>query len=140
MIEFSEHATHTRWNDAALYGEFYQVLAECIKDQLLSLDQPQMFQQLKVNALKCNTHYWEFHGKKAAPSGQNRQSASASAPEKLGSNPTASSNAFSASCTNPGLREDGKLTQEEQECRHLKGLHYYCGLTINLPSPDCHNS
>src|SRR5882724_11436564 len=23
MIEFSEHATHTGWNDAALYGEFY---------------------------------------------------------------------------------------------------------------------
>jgi len=38
MIEFSEHATHTGWNDAALYGEFYWGLAECIKDQLLSLD------------------------------------------------------------------------------------------------------
>ena len=29
MIEFSEHAMHTRWNDVALYGEFYQGLAEC---------------------------------------------------------------------------------------------------------------
>ena len=38
MTEFSEHAIHTGWNDAALYGEFYQGLAECIKDQLLSLD------------------------------------------------------------------------------------------------------
>jgi len=38
MIKFSEHATHTGWNDAALYGEFYRGLAECIKDQLLSLD------------------------------------------------------------------------------------------------------
>jgi len=59
MIEFSEHATHTGWNDAALYGEFYRGLAECIKDQLLSLDCPQMFQQLKVDALRCNTRYWE---------------------------------------------------------------------------------
>src|SRR5882724_8631222 len=38
MIEFSEHATHTGWNDVALYGEFYRGLAERIKDQLLSLD------------------------------------------------------------------------------------------------------
>ena len=59
MIEFSEHATHTGWNDVALYGEFYQGLAECIKDQLLSLDHPQMFQQPNADALKCDTHYWE---------------------------------------------------------------------------------
>src|SRR5882724_9474704 len=55
MIDFSEHETHTGWNDAALYGEFYWGLAERIKDQLLSLDRPQTFQQLKVAALKCNT-------------------------------------------------------------------------------------
>ena len=35
---------------------------------------------------------------------------------------------------------DGKLTQEEWEHHHLKGLCYYCGLTIDLPAPDCHNS
>src|SRR5882724_7069696 len=73
MIVFSEHATHTGWNDAALYGEFYQGLTECIKDQLLLLDQPQMFQQLKVAALKCDTRYWECQGKKTTPSGGNRQ-------------------------------------------------------------------
>jgi len=38
MIEFSEHVMHTGWNDVALYGEFYQGLSECIKDQLLLLD------------------------------------------------------------------------------------------------------
>src|SRR5882724_53459 len=91
MIEFSEHATHTGWNDAALYGEFYQGLAEHINDQLLSLDRPQMFQQLKIAALKCDTCYWECQGEKTTPSGRNRQSASSSAPEKSGSNPTASS-------------------------------------------------
>ena len=63
MIEFSKHATHTGWNDAALYGEFYQGLAECVKDQFLSLDRPQMFQQLKVATLKCDTNYWERQGK-----------------------------------------------------------------------------
>src|SRR5882724_8587114 len=39
---------------------------------------------LEYNALKCNTRYWEHQGKKATPSGWNRQSASTSAPAKLG--------------------------------------------------------
>jgi len=38
------------------------------------------------------------------------------------------------SCTNPGIGADGKLTQEEQERHCLKGLCYYCSLTINLPA------
>jgi len=140
MIEFSEHATHTGWNDVALYGEFYRGLAERIKDQLLSLDRPQMFQQLKVAALKCDTRYWECQGEKATPSGWNRQAASSSVPVKLGSNLTASSDAATTSHTNPGLGVDGKLTQEERERRRLKGLCYYCGITIDSPAPDCHNS
>src|SRR5882724_1249157 len=89
-----------------------------------------MFQQLKVTTLKCNTHYWECQGEKTTPSGQNRQSASSSAPEKLGSNLTVSSNAATTSCTNPGIGADGKLTQEEWEWRRLKGLCYYCGITM----------
>src|SRR5882724_5188683 len=140
MIEFPEHVTHTGWNDVALYGEFYQGLAERIKDQFLSLDLPQTFQQLKVDALRCDTCYWERQGKKTAPSGRNRQSASSSAPGKSGNNPTASSNAPMTSRANPGIGADGKLTQEERECCRLKGLCYYCGLTINLPAPDCCNS
>ena len=40
MIEFSEHAAYTGWNNVALYGEFYQGLAERIKDQLLNLNRP----------------------------------------------------------------------------------------------------
>src|SRR5882724_3962973 len=115
MIEFSEHATHMGWNDAALYGEFYWGLAECIKDQLLSLDRPQTFQQLKVDALRCDTCYWERQGEKASPSGRNRQASSSSMPVKSGSNPTASSDAATTSRTNPGLGADGKLTQEERE-------------------------
>src|SRR5882724_6480929 len=140
MIEFSKHATHTGWNDAALYGEFYRGLAECIKDQLLSLDDLQMFQQLKIDTLKCDTRYWERQGEKTASSGRNRQCASSSAPAKSGNNSTASSDTPAASRANPGIGADGKLTQEERERRRLKGLCYYCGLTINLPAPDCRNS
>src|SRR5882724_10432117 len=99
-----------------------------------------MFQQLKVAALKCDTCYWERQGKKAAPSGRNRQAASSSAPVKSGSNPTALSDAATTNRTNPGIGADGKLTQEEWECRRLKGLCYYCGITIDPPAPDCRNS
>src|SRR5882724_8862238 len=117
MIEFSEHVTHTGWNDVALYGEFYRVLAEHIKDQLLWLDCPQMFQQLKVDALRCDTRYWECQGEKTTSSGRNRQSASSSAPAKTSNNLTTSSDAPTTSWTNPGIGADGKLTQEEREHR-----------------------
>src|SRR5882724_6461647 len=99
-----------------------------------------MFQQLKVTTLKCDTRYWECQGKKTTPSGWNRQSASSSAPAKSSSNPTTSSDAAMTSHTNPGIWADGKLTQEEWECCRLKGLCYYCGITINSPAPNCRNS
>ena len=82
MIEFSKHATHMGWNDAALYGEFYGGLAEHIKDQLMSLEHPATFQQLKTDALRCDSRYWERQGEKGTPTGRNRQSAFATTPSK----------------------------------------------------------
>jgi len=82
MIECSKHATYTGWNDEALYGEFYQGVAEHIKVQLLLLDFTQMFQQLKADTLKCDTCYCECHGEKATPSGWARQSAFTTTPAK----------------------------------------------------------
>jgi len=99
-----------------------------------------MFQQLKVAALKCDTCYWERQGEKTTTSGRNRQAASSSTPAKSVSNPTASSDAAMTSRTNPGIEVDGKLTQEERECCHLKGLCYYCSITIDSPAPNCCNS
>src|SRR5882672_11333676 len=86
MIEFSEHATHMGWTDAALYGEFYQGLAEHIKDQLVSLECPATFQQLKTDALRCDSHYWEHQGEKGTPSSRNWQSAFATTPSKMPGN------------------------------------------------------
>src|SRR5882724_1508993 len=110
---------------------FSQVRKPILDNQLLLLDCPQTFQQLKADALKCDTHYWECQGEKTAPSGQNRQSASTSTP---------ASDAPKTSHTNLGIGVDGKLTQEEWEHRQLKGICYYCGLTIDLPSSNSHNS
>src|SRR6266481_3656988 len=64
MIKFSEHAAYIGWNDAALYGKFYWGLAECLKDQLLNMDHPQTLDQLKIDALKCDNHYWECQHEK----------------------------------------------------------------------------
>jgi len=117
-------------------GEFYCGLAERIKDQLLSLDRPQTFQQLKIDALRCNTRYWERQSEKTASSGRNRQSAL-----PLHQQNRATTRPCHLTLPRPvepiqASEQDGKLTQEERERRRLKGLCYYCGLTIDLPAPD----
>ena len=101
-----------------------------------------MFQQLKADTLKCDTHYWECQGEKATPSGQARQSAFTTAPVKLGNPPTSSTNLLKPAYSNFGshIGTDGKLTDMEWEHRCTKGLCYYCALSINLPAPDCCNS
>src|SRR6266481_3509690 len=80
MIEFSEHAAYTGWNNTALYGKFYRGLAKHLKDRLLNMDCPQTLDQLKINALKCNSHYWECQHKKGPTllTGRSRPSATTS--------------------------------------------------------------
>ena len=140
MIEFSEHATNTGWNDAALYGEFYWGLSERIKDQLLSLDCPQTFQQLKADALKCDTRYWERQGEKAAPTGRGRQSNFTAAPAKLDNALNSSTDPPKPARNNPRLGADGKMTKAERERRRANGLCYQCALSLTVPAPDCRNS
>src|SRR5882672_2505971 len=128
MIEFSKHATHTGWNDVALYGEFYRGLAEHIKDQLMSLEHPATFQQLKTNALRCDSRYWECQGEKGTPTSRNRQSAFVPTPSKMSGTTTTTTDTSKQAKGNTGsqFRADGKLTEVEHEWRHIKGLCYYC--------------
>src|SRR5467141_2546041 len=141
MIEFSEHATHTGWNDAALYGEFYCGLAEHIKDQLVSLERPATFQQLKTDALRCDSRYWERQGKKGTPTGRNRQSAFATTPSKTPGTTRATTDTLKLAKGNTSSQfgTNGKLTEVECEWRHVKGLCYYCALSIDVAAPDCCN-
>src|SRR5882672_3496797 len=121
MIEFSKHATHMGWNDAALYGEFYRGLAERIKDQLMSLECPATFQQLKTDALRCDSHYWEFQGEKGTPTGRNQKSAFATTPSKMPGTTTATTDTSKPAKGNAGsqFRTNGKLTEVEREWRHI---------------------
>ena len=108
---------HTGLNDGALYGEFYQGLAENIKDQLVSLEHPATFQQLKADTLKCDTCYWECQGQKGAPSGQNQQSAFVATPSKMSGTTTTMTDTSKQAKGNTGSQfgADGKLTEVECE-------------------------
>src|SRR5467141_1091699 len=141
MIEFSEHATHRGWNDVALYGEFYQGLAERIKDQLVLLECPATFQQLKTDTLRCDSRYWECQGEKGTPTGLNQQSAFATTPSKMPGTTTAMTDTSKPAKGNTGSQFGtyGKLMEVEHEWRHVKGLCYYCALSIDVATPDCRN-
>src|SRR5882672_10554702 len=130
MIEFSEHPTHTGWNDAAIYGEFYHGLAERIKDQLMSLECPATFQQLKTDALRRDSHYWEHQGEKGTPTSRNRQSAFVPTPSKMSGTTGATTDTSKPAKGNTGSQfgTDGKLTKVEHKWQHVKGLCYYCAL------------
>src|SRR6266481_7001292 len=139
MIEFSEHAAFTGWNDTALYSEFYRGLAERIKNMLLHMERAITLNQLKIDALKCNNRFWEREHKKilvpvscakAIPSTTTQPVKPASNP--LGNNP------------NPDHKDlgnilgtDGKLTEAEKERRRTKNLCLYCGERPDSHTKDC---
>src|SRR5882672_9191347 len=108
----------------------------------MSLECPATFQQLKTNALRCDSHYWERQGEKGTPTGQNWQSAFATTPSKTPSTSAVTTDTPKPAKGNTGSHfgTDGKLTEVEREQRHIKGLCYYCALSINVAAPDCCNS
>ena len=131
MIEFSEHAAYTGWNDVALYGEFYHGLAERIKDQLLNLEQPQTLKQLKVDALKCDNRYWERQHEKLPTPTSRTKTSTTMAPTSSATTQGKSATVPRLSTENPNqpkkelgnvLNADGKLTEAEKEWQCAKGL------------------
>ena len=114
MIEFSEHAAYTGWNDAALYGKFYWGLAKRLKDQLLNMDHPRTLDQLKIDALKCDNCYWEHqHEKGPTPL------TSHSRPLATTSTLTASQPAWPS--TNPCPAQGDRLNQVRKDLGNILG-------------------
>jgi len=116
----------------ALYGEFYRGLAERIKDQLVLLNAPQHSNNSKLT-LECDSHYWEFQGEKGTP------------PVRIGSQPLHHSfqNVWYHHYNDDNSKQakgnmgsqfgaDGKLTEVERKRRRVKGLCYYCALSIDV--------
>jgi len=91
-----------------------------------------MFQELKVDALKCDARYWKCQGKKATTSGQARPSAFTATPTKSGNPPTSSADSPKPAHGNvgPQFRTDGKLTEAENECHCSKDS----AITVQYPS------
>ena len=124
MIEFSEHAAYTSWNNVTLYGKFYWGLAERLKDQLLTMDQPHTLDQLKIDALKCDNRYWERrqHEKSPIPTTHTKPGPSTAVPTSA--SPQSKAPPFHPSNgekTNQPrkdlgniLNADGKLTEAER--------------------------
>jgi len=123
MIEFSEHATHTGWNDAALYGEFYRGLAERIKISSCRWNAPQRFNNSKTDALRCDSRYWERQGEKGPSTSRNRQSAFAPLQPKHLVTTGATTDTSKPAKGNTGSQfgTDGKLTEVERERRRVQG-------------------
>jgi len=99
----------------ALNSEFYRGLAERIKDQLVLMERPITLQQLKTDALRCDSHYWERQCEKSNPTCRGRTSTFAAQSPKAGNMPTTSPDT-----PKPGrnaiashLGPDGKLTDLE---------------------------
>ena len=141
MIEFTEHAAFTGWNDIALYGEFYRGLAEQIKDQLLNFDRPPTLEKLKIDALKCDNQYWEWQHEKGPAQLTSRVKPPSVAPtgqQKASPTPWSTENS-STPRKDLGnvLGADGKLTKAEKEWRHLKNLCMYCGSPFDKHHPLC---
>jgi len=133
-----------RMNDVALYGEFYGGLAERIKDQLLSLDHPQTFQQRKVAALKCDTRYWECQGKKDHTLWSEHAGRLFLCTRKIGSIPTSSSDAAMTSHTNPGIgwmaSSPKRMGVPLPQGPLLLLQHHHQLACLELLRPDCRNS
>ncbi len=149
MIEFSEHAAYTGWNDTALYGEFYWGLAKRLKDQLLNMDRPRTLDQLKIDALKCDNRYWERQHEKGPTPSTSRprpstttSTSTASQPARPSTNPRpAQGDGLNQVRKDLGniLGSDGKLTEAERERRRSKNLCFYCGERPESHAKDCRN-
>jgi hypothetical protein len=130
MTNFTELSSYVEWNDAALYEAFYNSLAERIKDLMLSIERPATLDELKCQALRINTRYWERQGEK-----QTTTSIRVPSSSEPSSTPRANTRLKATLAAKPSEQKDlsgvldatGRLTEAEKERRKTKGLCPYCG-------------
>jgi len=72
----------------------------------------------QTDALRCDSHYWEFQGEKGNPTSQNRQSTFATTPSKMSVPPLQRLTTRSKPKERwVAVRADGKLTEVERNGR-----------------------
>ena len=164
LIEFSEHASYTGWNEEAHRAEFRRGLASRIKEQLVAIprDRIATLDGLKSVALECDNRYWEREDEKkfeallapreaasktkqspataktvSSPPQQSQQTTS-SAPSQAGPSSQSGSNTTAdRKDLSKILTSDGKLIEAEKERRKAKGLCPYCGERPPIHLANC---
>jgi hypothetical protein len=153
LIEFSEHASYTGWNEEAHRAEFRRGLATRIKEQLVAIprDRIATLDGLKSVALECDNRFWEREDEKKfeallapretsktkqspaatktapAPPQQSQQTTSSASSQTGPSSQSGSSSNVERKDLSKILTSDGKLIEAEKERRKAKGLCPYCG-------------
>jgi hypothetical protein len=97
-VHFDELASETDWDSRALYSQYYQGLAERIKDVLATVTKPTSLQDLKELSITIDNRYWARENEKKGyrpkttsdTTTSNSSSSRSSAPTISGSTPTSS--------------------------------------------------
>src|SRR5467141_3457877 len=79
--------------------------------------------------------------REGTPNGRNQQSAFVTTPSKTPGTTRATTDTSKPAKGNTGSQfgTNGKLTEVERKRRRVKGLCYYCALSIDVATPDCCN-
>ncbi|CDO74368.1 hypothetical protein BN946_scf184355.g16 [Trametes cinnabarina] len=155
ITQFNHLTTQVRWGCAALRYQFYKGLPARLKDQISEVGKPDSLEELRNLAQSLDHRYWECKAEQARESSggsklssgtsgkstlESKSSSSSRPSQSSGSTPSASSSATprtssgtpktpSKQATKPyadKLGKDGKLTQEECQCRFANNLCLFC--------------
>lgn len=132
ILQFMKYAYDTGWNNSALCTQFYDNIAERIKDQFTTHGRPDRFDQLRLKAIEYDHRYWEREFEKrftrritprtdnprSRPSNSTNPNTSTT-PNKSRENPDTTKKSI--------IGPDGRLTNEERTRRREENLCLNCG-------------
>lgn len=132
ILTFMKYAYDTGWNNSALCTQFYDNIAERIKDQFTTHGRPERFDQLRLKAIEYDHRYWEREFEKRFtrrinPRPDNPRSRQPNPPNSSVNPPTNKSRDNSDTPKKKTTGPDGRLTEEERTRRINENLCLNCG-------------
>jgi hypothetical protein len=148
FVEFYRISAMLNHNDSSLYWKAYTAMPKRVKDGLAHFDKPRTLDELRDLIQKIDQHYWERRGEItcetcAAPateandrrqgqySGNSNSNTNAQSSGKGKEKEKPKGNLSQGQPKKPDLMEklgkDGKLTQQERQCRQDNNLCLFCG-------------
>ena len=138
LVDFNTLSSQVNWGDCALRHRLKQVLPDCIKDALVLVEEPAVFNEWKHLVQNIDQWYWErqveIRRDARLNSGTNTTRATP-APNVCNTSAGAPSTSATSAARNMGssppvvhhLTAQGGLTQTERDRRIAQGLCLYCG-------------